>query len=76
MGRAGRTYPTLLPLFATTPLTVNEFVRVPDLTITLIPLEHGVVCVTVWAVLVCGLRRPLRWWLRWWLCWRLHLEPL
>src|SRR5262245_16190333 len=72
MGRAGRTYPTLLPLLATTPLTVGEFVRVPHATVALIPLEHGFMCVAVWTFVRVRLRRALSWWLRW----SLDAEPL
>jgi hypothetical protein len=76
MGRAGRTYPTLLPLLATTPLTVGAFVRVPHLTIALIPLQQSVVYSTEWAVLICRLSHTLRWWLRRWLRWNPDAEPL
>jgi hypothetical protein len=72
----GVTYPTLLPLLATTPLTVGAFVRVPHVTIALIPLQHSVVYATEWAVLMCRLSHTLRWWLRGWLCWSLDAEPL
>jgi len=72
----GVSYPTLLPLVPTTPLTVGAFVRVPHLTIALIPLQQSVVYSTEWAVLVCGLRPTLRWWLRGWLGRSLDAEPL
>jgi hypothetical protein len=72
----GVTYPTLLPLFATTPLTVGAFVRVPHLTIALIPLQHCVVYSTEWAVLIGRLSHTLRRWLRRWLRWSLDAEPL
>ena len=72
----GVTCPTLLPLPATTPLTVGEFVRVPHLTIALIPLQQSVVYATVWAVLICRLSHTLRRWLRGWLRWSLDAEPL
>jgi hypothetical protein len=59
----GVAYPTLCLLLAPTPLAIGELVRVPDLAVALIPLQDGFVCVTVWAVIVCVLRRTLRWWL-------------
>src|SRR5262249_41656220 len=75
MGRAGSPYPTLCALLATTPLTVGEFVRVPHVAVALISLEHGVVGVTVGAVLVGRWHRARRWWRRGWLCGSLDAEP-
>ena len=48
-----------LTLLAATPATIGGLVRVPDLAVAFIPLQHGLVCVTVWAILVCRLRRTL-----------------
>ena len=77
MGRAGRTSPTLSALLAhdtSDPRRVLcEFHTWP---LHSYRFKHGLVGVTVWAVLVCTLRRTLRWRLRRWLCWRLDAEPL
>jgi hypothetical protein len=63
-----------LTLLAATPTAIRGLVRVPDLAVALIPLEHSFVCLTVRALVVCGLRRALAW-RRWWLCWSLDAEP-
>ena len=65
-----------LTLLAVTPATIGGLVRVPHLAVAFIPLQNGFVCPTVWAVLMCGLRFPLRWWLCGWLRWSLDAEPL
>src|SRR5262249_28531199 len=65
-----------LTLLAAKPAAISGLVRVPYLAVARIPLQHGLMGMTVRAVPVCGLALTLGSGLRWRLRWRLDAEPL